>query len=367
VRIIPFDFEPDLVKKFIDFSWVVYRDDPQWIPPFRDKLLTQLSPQNPFLHYGSIKNFLLEKNGSIRGRISAIVNKKASESGEVIGYLGFFESVNDYSVTEELIKKAVEYLREKGIQKVYAPVNFSTWHKYRFMTKGFTQSPFFLEPYNPPYYPEFFLKCGFKKAMGYVSNILENYTEQIAYTDKKLKRFLESGYSLKKIDLPHLHNELKLLFEISKKSFFDAWGYTETTLGEFLTLYEGLERIIDPDFVIIAYDPQKKPVGFAFCLPNYADAVRKMDGKKNIPAKIRFLLSKGKAKEFIIKSLAVTPESQGTGVGSVLMGHVQKAAHKKGFTSIIHALMRADNVVIRKISEQGGKVFKEYAIYELNL
>lgn len=367
MKIIPFDFEPDLVKKFIDFSWIVYKDDPQWIPPFRDKLIKQLSPQNTFFTYGTIKNFLIIKNSTVLGRISAIVNKKTMESGNQIGYLGFFESISDYSVTEELIRIASEYLKKQGIRKVYAPVNFSTWHKYRFMTKGFNQSPFFLEPYNPPYYPDFFTRFGFKKAMGYVSNVLANYEEQITYTDKKLQKFLGSGYSVKNIDLSHLHDELKILYEISKKGFKDAWGYTETTFSEFLTLYDGLQKIIDPDFVIFAYNPEKKPVGFVFCLPNYAVAVRKMDGKKNLVAKLRFLRSKRKTKEFIIKSLAVTPEAQGVGVGSVLMGLVQKAAHGKGYSTIIHALMRADNVVIRKISEKGGKVFKEYAVYELIL
>lgn len=367
MKIIPFDFEPNLVKKFIDFSWSVYKNDPQWIPPFRDKVIKQLSPQNTFLSYGTIKNFLFVKNSTVLGRISAIVNRKTTENGDQIGYLGFFEAISDYSVTEELIRTASAYLKGLGIKKAYAPVNFSTWHKYRFMTKGFNESPFFLEPYNPPYYPEFFQKFGFKKAMGYVSNVLENYAEQITYTDKKLKKFLDTGYSVKKIDLSNLRDELKILYEISKKSFNDAWGYTETTFSEFLTLYDGLQRIIDPDFVLFAYNPQKLPVGFVFCLRNYAVAVRKMDGKKNLVAKLRFLNAKRKADEFIIKSLAVAPEAQGAGVGSVLMGLVQKAARDKGYSTIIHALMRADNVVIRKISEKGGKVFKEYAVFELTL
>ena len=367
MKTISFNFEPELIRKFINFSWEVYKDDPHWIPPFKNKLYKQLSPQNPFLSHGEIKNFLVFDNKTVLARISAIINRSAVENDEQIGFLGFFECISDYSTTKKLLKTVIDYLHHRGIKTIRAPINFSTWHKYRFMTKGFNQSPFFLEPYNPSYYPKFFERFGFRKATGYISNLLENYEEQIKYSEKKLQTFFDFGYTVRKIDLRRLRSEFHLLYELSSKSFTDAWGYTEITFSEFFSLYDGFQKIIEPEFVLFAYNQDQKPVGFIFCMPNYEESIRRMNGKSDLLAKLRFQRSKHMADTFMVKSIGVLPEARGSGVGSVLMGIMHKNACMKGYSKIIHALMRSDNLRIRKISEKGGKVFKEYAVFELRL
>ena len=367
MKIVSFNFDDKLCRKFIDLSWKVNKKNSQWIPPFKRKLTKQLSYDNEFFKYGTIKNFLAFENNAVVGRISAIVNTKATEKNQSIGFLGFFECIEDYSITSSLLEEAVKYFHKQGIKIIRGPINFSTWHTYRFMTKGFEQSPFFLEPFNPTYYPHYFEKYGFKKAMGYCSNLLETPDHQIQIAEEKSERFLASGYTIRHIDMSQLQQELQLLYELSTQSFADAWGFTEISFSEFSNLYDGFHMLIEPEFVLFAYDSRKKPVGFVFAMPNYAEPIRRMNGKTNILAKLKFLQARHKVDTFMVKTIGIIPEARQHGIGSILLGQVHKIAKKRGYSKVIYALMRSNNVVIRKMSDRGGNVFKEYAVYELKL
>lgn len=367
MEIIKLDFEEKLLRKFVNFSWNMYKNDSFWIPPFKKRLIRSIQPQNSFFEYGEIKHFMAIEKNDVLGRISAIINRRAVEDTTSIGYLGFFESLPDFSITEKLLSEAIGYLGQRGIKKIRAPINFSTWYKYRFMTKGFEESPFYLEPYNCSYYPVYFERYGFKKTMLYMSNLLENFDDQIKGAGNKLREFSKKGFTTRRIDFTRVRSELRLLYELSTKCFNTSWGYTEIHFSEFLNIYDGFQNIVDSDFILFAYDQDKKPIGFIFCIPNYAAAIRSMNGRTDIFARLRFLRNKRKPDTLIVKTIGVVPEARQFGVGSVLMGLVHKTAREKGYQKVIHALMRQDNYIIRKISEKGGKVFKEYAVYELNL
>ena len=63
-----------------------------------------------------------------------------------------------------------------------------------------------------------------------------------------------------------------------------------------------------------------------------------------------------------IKTLAVTPDMGGLGLGSLLTAEVQQAALELGYTQAIHALMISDNRS-RRISEHYSRVMRKYALY----
>ena len=61
-----------------------------------------------------------------------------------------------------MIGAATRWLRDRhAVRRILGPINFDVWHGYRFMTRGFAEQRFLGEPYNPPYYPELFERCGF--------------------------------------------------------------------------------------------------------------------------------------------------------------------------------------------------------------
>jgi len=69
---------------------------------------------------------------------------------------------------QEVLQTAFTKLQSLGIQKVWGPMEFSTWNSYRFLVDG-GESPFFNEPWNPPEYPYWWQEMGFQVLKSYFS------------------------------------------------------------------------------------------------------------------------------------------------------------------------------------------------------
>ena len=78
-----------------------------------------------------------------------------------IGYLGFYECINDDEVAKNLFDKAYEFCKEKGLTSIVGPVDCSFWIKYRLKINKFDLPPYTGEPYNKDYYLKQFENNGF--------------------------------------------------------------------------------------------------------------------------------------------------------------------------------------------------------------
>ena len=66
------------LKRFIDFPFLFYKNDENWVPPLRVELKNQFNPKtNPFLDHCDYQLFLLIRDGKVIGRIAAFVDHLA--------------------------------------------------------------------------------------------------------------------------------------------------------------------------------------------------------------------------------------------------------------------------------------------------
>ena len=89
MQVRPVQSSPDL-KAFIDLPYRLHRDDPVWVPPFRQDVRTLLSKKkNPFFDHGDAAYFLAEREGRVTGRIAAITNRLHNEThGDRVCFFG---------------------------------------------------------------------------------------------------------------------------------------------------------------------------------------------------------------------------------------------------------------------------------------
>jgi len=262
-----------------------------------------------------------------------------------VGAIGHFAAANKPSAIF-LLDKVCEIFKDHNVTTMIGPMNGNTWRTYRFITQSDELPIFFLEPENPDEYPDYFLKAGFVPIEEYESEIDYDLTFQ----DKRLisiaERVKEEKITIRKLNKDEFEQELNKIYEISVSSFKDNILYTPMNKQEFVQQYLPLKELIIPEFVLIAEDVNKNPIGFMFGLPDINQQKR---GQK--------------IDTVIFKTLAVLPEKRSIGLGTLLLNKVREAACQMNYNKAICALMHKANNS-RNIAAHYAKTFRTYTLYK---
>ena len=264
---------------------------------------------------------------------------------ERLGIIGHYAANND-AAAAAVLEHALTVLGEHGCTYAVGPMDGSTFRAYRLVTAqavdGPARPPYFLEPETPPAWVGHFTQAGFAPVAHYVSSLaplrpderLPGLRQQVA----------QAGIVLRPIDLTNLESELHRLYPVVTASFQHNFLYSPVEEGEFLAQYAAARSFTRQELVWIA-EQEGNAIGFVFAYPDLAQQQR---GEP--------------IDTIVIKTLAVTPDMGGLGLGSLLTAEVQQAALELGYTQAIHALMISDNRS-RRISEHYSRVMRKYALY----
>ncbi|MGE5474210.1 MAG: GNAT family N-acetyltransferase [Ignavibacteriales bacterium] len=262
-----------------------------------------------------------------------------------VGTIGHF-SANDEESAKFLLDKACEILRKHSVITIIAPMNGNTWRSYRFITNRGNEPDFFLEPDNPDIYPDYFLEAGFYPIEEYISAINYDLSARDPRTLDTEEKIKEQKITIRKIDIDRFEEELNIIYEISLEGFKDNVLYTPMSREDFFKQYLPLKDLIIPEFVLIAQDKDKKPIGFVFALPN-----------------INQLKRGEKIDTVILKTLAIIPEKRSGGLGSLLINKVRETAYEMDYKKAVYALIHKANKS-RNIAEHFGETIRTYTLYE---
>ncbi len=371
-----FTFDRLLTDSFIRFGYDQYRDDANWIPPLKGEIHKQLSPDYPFYRKkgNAHRHFLATCRNKTVGRISAMVNSDLKEKDETpVGILGFFECVSDPVVASALLGAAIQWLHDKhGLKRIWGPVNFDIWHSYRFMTKGYNQKLFYGEPYNKPYYPEFFEHYGFlpKKRWDSVEITHRDALEQMATRGKeRYQMLIDQGYHFEHFKVHEFSKELRKLHRALTNSFKEFLGFTPISFEEFERLFSKSRYALNPQMCVFVYDEKNNLAGFEAAVLELSDAIRAMNGKENFMSKLKFLYSRRSINRINFYAAGLTPEEMAkkSGLGRAALYYFTQQALNEGYENVIFALMAKDNSVNRLLRRYSKEIQREYTLYELNI
>ncbi len=370
VTIRPIETAADL-EAFLDVPSVVYANDPNWVPPIRRSIAKQLSPENTFQQYGTLKAFIAERSRQPVGRIVASVNRRLMErEGESIGLFGYFECIEEDAIARDLFAAAEAWLKAQGMTKVRGPIDLSTHNNCLFLVDGFDSQPLIMMPYNPSYYEGFMQKNGWEKAKD--AYAYQFFPEQLPPEFEKGYRIaLKSGVTFRPIHTKGeaFEQDCVNLYHLFNKAFTNNWSSSPRTLEEFLQDAQDLKSLVDPDlFPIAEYDGEM--IGFFMALPDYNIALKHVNGKLNIWGILKFLWYKRQIDRARVIAICSLPEHRRKLVPLGLIylalagGTKAEKLYKWGELSWVYE----DNMPSRKLIEaSGGKIYKTYRIYEKDL
>jgi hypothetical protein len=397
------------IKEFITVPYYIewYRtEESKKIFPLILQELSDLNPtnfkipgmitRNPFFDHARIKYFIAYKNQKPAGRIAAFVDYNYKEEGNrTVGWVGLFESIEDSEVAGRLFDKAIEYLKKNSCKRIIGPGKFNAAGEVGLLIKGFENSPYFMEPYNAPYYKEFFDVSGFKKENDWYSistdNILSgDYMNKISRLSDKIMNSRRSekfnSYIIRNIDFSNLEREIEVIRNLYNP-IWDEGSHPQQvymTDKEFYTLATGLREITTEEMVFIV-EKENEPVAISVNLPDINEAITYYDLKNpSIPgSKILnfrdikrdlsiFISIKKRLKHknfsrmrFLI--LGIKKDHRKNGIDFRLYWMIKKAAMEMGITHGSASQMADVNIDIVNPIFKLGKIAFTWRVYSLDI
>lgn len=359
------------LDRFIRFPWAVYEGDPNWVPPLISEMKFLLGEQNPFFHHAEAAWFLAWRDGTVVGRIGAIIDRNhINFHNEQTGFFGFFECFPDLPAAEALVDAAGAWLGERAIEVMRGPMNPSTNDECGFLLEGHDSPPLVMMPYTPPYYLDQMERCGMAKAKdlyAYLSPIKDvSSISRLEKVAAGVRRRLP-GLAVRPIDLKRFPQELAVVKDIYNSAWSRNWGFVPMTDEEIDSMAKRLKPLIVPQLVLIA-ELGNEPVGFLMTIPDYNQVLRRLDGTMGVLGVLRFLWYSQWISDIRVMTLGIKEQHRKKGIEALLYLESFHAAQKKGYERAEMSWVLEDNVLMQRGCElMGGKLYKKYRIYEKRL
>jgi len=355
MQVVKLDANDAALRLFLDLPARVYADDSHFIPsPLQVEKAALSDPA--YVQRQAV--FIVAQDGDVRARCVARLGGPANT-----GTIGFFEAINDLDACRLLLSETENWLYSQGVRRVLGPMDGDTWHRYRFAMETSQAAPFLKEPWNPAYYPALWKACGYTVADRYLSSRITHPARAADGLASYQRRIRRQGYTFRLLNPDRLEQELVLMYRLSLSIFPQNRHYTPISPEGFLQLYEGIRPLLVPGLCQFCCAPDGTEIGFVFCYPDYADAVRAMRGRRGPLAILRFLRGRRRATRVCIKSLGCLPAYRGTGVGPALMGVAFEQTVACGYGEALMCLMHEVNDS-RRLDGGSSELFRQYVLFD---
>ena len=325
---------PNELKNFIKFPMELYKNNKNYVPPLiKDEEEIWDVKENAALGFSEYKKFLAFKNDKLVGRIAVMINfKEVQDLGINKVRFGWLDFIDDVEVSKALINTAIDFAKEKQMNKIEGPMGFTNLDKAGMLTMGFDKLATMIGLYNFPYYPQHLEKLGLKKEKEWVEYELE-FPEVLSDKIIKFSNLISEKYKLRVLEFKNKKEILPYVFPMFKlldQTYKSLSTYTPITTEQIQTYKDKYFNFIDKDYIVCIVDEQDELVSFAITMPSYSQALQKANGKL-FPFGWYHLLQAGRknlrANFYLI---GIHPDYQRRGVTSLIFKEIWRNFSKKG-------------------------------------
>ncbi len=191
-----------------------------------------------------------------------IINNKMEEHKCLFGFVRLPENFDTVTKLFEMLEAKA---RKLGFKELVGPLNYSTWMSYRWAL-NMLDTKYYPDCENPPYYPEYIERLGYKPLYTYrsatvkVKNMLFDMGEAI------LKQKQAEGFEFKFFEGDEVYAKVKEVYDISSNSFLGGPLYSEIPYEYFTQIYLSWTKSISPSMFIAYKDGEA--VGYVYGYEN---------------------------------------------------------------------------------------------------
>ena len=362
--------------RFFRLPWTIYRGDPLWVPPIKASARAELRPEsNPFLRHCDYRLFILERGGSVVGRIAAMVDRLAVEAwGEKIGMFAYFECLEPKrpgagSDAALLLGAARDWLRAQGMKTMRGPWSFLS-QEWGVVIEGFSPEAVIMAPYNPPEYAALLELFGLRKAkdlLAWELSVPDGYRipdRILKLTDAVAQRF---KLRMRTIDFADYEREVDFFARLSLETLDGNWGISPITDEEIAALARDLRPVLRKECVIFATNEKGEDVGFALSIPDVNVILKKTRGRMLPFGWARLLLGIPRLRRYRMFALGVAAAYQGKGVDALLYREMWERMAGPDVTMEVNYVLEDNAPMVNAINKLGARPSRRYRVYEMGV
>lgn len=356
------------MKDFLRAPFIIYRNDPNWIPPITSEVRRVLDEKlNPYFVHAKLKLFVCYKDNTVVSRTAIVINRLNQEKfGVKSAFFGFFESIDDIDAVRFLFDEAERYCRNQGVELIEGPFNPNHYSELGMQVNQFGTPPTFFQPYNPEYYNNLLEGAGFHISARFQTGKNENIGEYVfrRYGTQMILTEV-NGFTIRSFSKNDFEADLERIREVYNDAFTSNWHFLPLSKEEYLFSAKYLSLVTRPELIKIV-EHHGKPVGVLHCVLDINPSLKKMKGKAGPIKYFRFLRDRKKIRKFIIFSVGIKKAYQHSRVYKLLLTTFCQICLK--YKVVETTWLSGENMPVVKAAEHIGlKPDKQFAIYEKKL
>ena len=344
---------PKLLKDYVKFPFLLYKNHPYWIPPLiSDELETLDKTKNPAFDTAEAYFYLAYQNDKIVGRISAIINwDEVNNQKKRKVRFGWWDVIDDIAVSKALLEKVYELGKKHNLEFAEGPIGFSNLDKVGVLTEGFNRMGNMITWYNFPYYKDHLEQLGF--------SIEKEYQEsRFTFTGIKPEQFLRAEKMIKErygLRAVNFSNTKDIIPYVDK--MFDLFNQTYAKLASFVAVTERQREyfkkkyipFVNPEYIKFVEDKNGKLIAFSIVMPGFSEALKKANGKLFPFGFYHLLKARKQSKEVLFYLIGIEEEYQNKGVTSIIFSEYYKVFTEKGIETCIRTPELKENHAIHNL------------------
>lgn len=368
-----------LTQVFLRLPNEIYKSDSYWRPQLNFERAAHLNPKkNPgAATLENRKLFLARRHGKFVGRIAAFINPAHNRHAKANdGFFGFFDCVADADIGKALLEAAEMWLRERKVDKIIGPANWSVNEECGLLVEGFDTPPVVMMPHGQPAYQAMIEGQGYIKAI----DMLAFQAELAAgYPRPKITQMMVTSAERNKdivirpMRTSKFLDEVNVVMGIFNDAWSDNWGFIPFSDAQILHMAKEIKPIMFKEGLWVG-EYKGEPIAYIWMIPDLNEAIRDLKGSI-LPfgwAKLLWRLKVKGVKQARIPLMGLRKEFHNTRTGLSIVASlceaVFEAARQKGFTHCELSWVLEDNPGMISICEQASAAaYKTYRMYEKTL
>lgn len=365
------------LQQFILFPWQVYRGDRNWVPPLISRRKAYLDrATSPIFKEGDAGLFLAIRNARVVGTVGACLSTYENEyRGDKTGRFGFFETIDDYEVAHLLFDTARQWLRDRGMTVMRGPYSFGGNDDPGFLVGGEDCPPVMLEAHTRPYYATMAERYGMvKHTEGYAYRIDRpaGGGDLESAIPPKIIRVAEwvqkkAGVTVRRARLDHWDEEITIARGLFNASLMHLRDHVPMSEEQFRSMALEMKDLLHEDFVYFA-EVGGEPIAFSLAIPDINRVLIHGNGGRYPWDWLKMWWYSKRIDVLSFKIMVMLPEYHGRGLDAILYLNTARAALAQGYQWVDMSLIAEENTAVRLLAEKvGGRIFKRYRIYQINV